>query len=373
MYCLTNRDFRDILDLVHLCNSHLGLKEMREAFLSAAKRVFRIQQANYFVKNIDLTGIDIAGAISLGIEKRYLQRYSQYYYRLDPWWQAMRSGKVIYKSDDTLPYPCTVNPEYYEDFLKPQGIHHSLVIFLRSRAKLVGVVGLFRPKDEPNFSKEKALEAYILAPHLANAMENITLLSQIKEERNLLQQANESHLPGTLLMDFELRPVYWNYKAKNSCLSLSQKRPNGANGVDVDKLSIPPEVLEDCLALKGLIQGGSQIKHPCRQRIAYAGENQRFRIRSSIIQQPFKGASTPCFLVSLEDSPKNDQDREEVIKETYYLTKRETEIIRHVSEGLTNQEIGEKLFVSRFTVKKHLEHIFEKTGVKNRVELARLI
>ena len=373
MHRLRNQDFRDILDLIHLCNSHLGLTEMREAFLSAVERVFRVQRANFFVSNTDLKGIDINSTVSLGIEKRYLERYSQYYYRYDPWWSAMRSGKVVYKTDDALPYPCSVNPEYYEDFLKPQGIHHSLVIFLRSRAKLLGVVGLFRPKGESNFSEEDALKAHILAPHLATAMESITLLSQIEEERNLLRRANELPLLGTLLMDFELRPVYWNSKAKESCLSLSQKRPNGANGVDGDKLPIPPEILEDCLALKGLIQAGSQIASPCRQRIVYAGENQRFRIESSIAKQPLYGASTPYFLVSLEDTSENDKVREEIIKETYYLTKREMEIIRCVSEGLTNQEISEKLFVSRFTVKKHLENIFEKTGVKNRVELTRVI
>lgn len=43
-----------------------------------------------------------------------------------------------------------------------------------------------------------------------------------------------------------------------------------------------------------------------------------------------------------------------------------------VGQGLTNQEIADRLFISLFTVKKHLGTIFSKTGVTNRVRLVRL-
>ena len=39
-------------------------------------------------------------------------------------------------------------------------------------------------------------------------------------------------------------------------------------------------------------------------------------------------------------------------------------------DGLTNREIGERLFISEKTVGTHLEHIFGKLGVHNRVEAA---
>lgn len=57
----------------------------------------------------------------------------------------------------------------------------------------------------------------------------------------------------------------------------------------------------------------------------------------------------------------------------YGLTKRELEIIRLVEAGMPNQGIAEKVFVSYDTVKKHLYHIFQKTGVSNRFELARFL
>lgn len=52
------------------------------------------------------------------------------------------------------------------------------------------------------------------------------------------------------------------------------------------------------------------------------------------------------------------------------LTPREKEIVHHVCGGLKNKEIAEALHITAGTVKVHLMHIFEKTGVKDRFELA---
>ena len=55
------------------------------------------------------------------------------------------------------------------------------------------------------------------------------------------------------------------------------------------------------------------------------------------------------------------------------LTKREMEILKLVAEGLTNEEIGRKLFISEKTVKTHLTNIFDKLKVNNRFKAALLL
>ena len=52
------------------------------------------------------------------------------------------------------------------------------------------------------------------------------------------------------------------------------------------------------------------------------------------------------------------------------LTPTERRVVELVVEGLTNAEIGERMFVSTATVKSHLNHIFDKLGVTNRRQLA---
>jgi len=50
------------------------------------------------------------------------------------------------------------------------------------------------------------------------------------------------------------------------------------------------------------------------------------------------------------------------------LTPREHEILTLIAAGLSNREIGERLFVSENTVKTHSSRVFEKLGVNRRVQ-----
>jgi two-component system, NarL family, nitrate/nitrite response regulator NarL len=54
------------------------------------------------------------------------------------------------------------------------------------------------------------------------------------------------------------------------------------------------------------------------------------------------------------------------------LTEREREIVRLVSEGLSNKEVGRQLNISDGTIKVHLHHVYQKLAISNRTALAAL-
>jgi predicted ATPase/DNA-binding CsgD family transcriptional regulator len=54
------------------------------------------------------------------------------------------------------------------------------------------------------------------------------------------------------------------------------------------------------------------------------------------------------------------------------LTPTELDVVRLVVDGLSNPQVGSRLFMSRGTVKTHLSHVYAKLGVANRTELAAL-
>src|SRR5215208_2898373 len=55
------------------------------------------------------------------------------------------------------------------------------------------------------------------------------------------------------------------------------------------------------------------------------------------------------------------------------LTERQAELALLVAQGLSNNEIGERLGIAPATVKKHLEQVYNRLGVSNRTQLAVLM
>ena len=51
------------------------------------------------------------------------------------------------------------------------------------------------------------------------------------------------------------------------------------------------------------------------------------------------------------------------------LTRREREIAELVASGLSNREIGSRLFISKRTVDAHVDHIFGKLEISSRIQL----
>ncbi|PWU57651.1 LuxR family transcriptional regulator, partial [Micromonospora globispora] len=59
---------------------------------------------------------------------------------------------------------------------------------------------------------------------------------------------------------------------------------------------------------------------------------------------------------------------EPAVDELAVLTAREREVLAAVAEGLTNKEIGQRLFISERTIGVHVSHIFDKLQVRTRVQ-----
>lgn len=60
----------------------------------------------------------------------------------------------------------------------------------------------------------------------------------------------------------------------------------------------------------------------------------------------------------------------EDIKHTFSLTSREIDVIKSISEGLTNKEISERLYVTEGTVKNYITEILSKLELRDRTQIA---
>lgn len=75
---------------------------------------------------------------------------------------------------------------------------------------------------------------------------------------------------------------------------------------------------------------------------------------------------SPELLESLAESMRSSQSS---LSNQEALSAREAEILIGICRGLSNQEIGDELFISKRTVDKHRANIMEKTGCKNTANL----
>lgn len=78
------------------------------------------------------------------------------------------------------------------------------------------------------------------------------------------------------------------------------------------------------------------------------------------------GANEYLFRLTAENGMSDD----EMLRQHFHLTQRESEVLLWIAKGKSNRDIGEILGLSARTVTKHLEQIYVKLGVENRASAA---
>ncbi len=65
-----------------------------------------------------------------------------------------------------------------------------------------------------------------------------------------------------------------------------------------------------------------------------------------------------------------EQKKNRLSQKDFDISEREMDVLKLVADGLSNEEIAEKLYISKFTVKNHIASLISKLAVKDRVQMA---
>ena len=258
--------------------------------------------------------------------------------------------------------------KFYKDFLYPQGCVHGLQINLRSKTKTDACIGLFKSEETGGFSSRDLAITMVLVPYLTATLKHVELVASLAAERDIQRAVAQNLQSGVIILDDSMSIIHVNERARKLLWMPDSFDTNGyelANNAD----SILPGIKEDCLFLRNIVQNKPfQSTAMPVSRTLKLGSGTKCAVSSRVLPDDFATVNPPLYIVEINEV-RDGAARTEFLREAYRLTRREIEIAEHVCDGFANAQIAARLFIDETTVKKHVQHIFDKTGVNSRTAL----
>lgn len=180
--------------------------------------------------------------------------------------------------------------------------------------------------------------------------------SAISDLDLILSSLVESLQQGVLVVSRNLRPVYWNVRAKRLCRTLV--------GTEFSLSELPVTVSEVC---HRLIKGNRPTNQPLVMECQVSdAQTIRITVRWLNLLSSHKTAgsvtsdSTPYILVFLENCSEALREELRIERKKYDLTEREAEVWMLLRQEYTYQEIAKMLQISLNTVKTHVKNAYAK-------------
>jgi len=377
---LTGKDYRDILNLVYLANRCEDIESFINTLFPSIMQVFHAECATFQLIKGYPQHIKIVESRSfrtdshnLYEDKFYPILYKDSFYQYSPLLkQAISSPKTILKFGDSISFRAWERSDFYNNFMLPQHLYWELFLTLRWKNKLEGMITLWRSKKQLDYEDREVIKAAMLASHFGVAVHNICLISQINTRENHSLSADEANSEGLLWLDHKFTPSFFNAEARNICLQLLGRMPYNTSDLEKGEFSIPSCIIKDCSDLLDLLKAEEQPILSPKERTVFTGSGKKFRIECSLIWKADQINSMPNFMVTLSDLS-DEKKLETTLQARFQLSRRELDVIYYLTRGLSDDEIGEKLCISRQTVHTHTKNIYKKLGVKSRIELYRRV
>jgi DNA-binding CsgD family transcriptional regulator len=179
----------------------------------------------------------------------------------------------------------------------------------------------------------------------------------------LTEILNQRCPPGVILFDSKGVLRYANQDARDLLLSLRW----GDQEKDKQRFYLPSE-------LAGFVD--KMVKEPIQDSpfnepflhsaVISSSWGIPISLRGFLLRPSEKGNGHHQFLVLVELIAESREINLPQIQKRFTLTDRETEVLKWVGAGCSNQEISEKLFISIYTIKDHIKHLKSKLGVPSR-------
>ncbi|MBK5480951.1 hypothetical protein JFV29_03225 [Peribacillus sp. TH16] len=343
---LSRKDYEDIHRVLH--ETMVSPDMYRRQVLQALSLTFGYDKSIFWISESNGHLVD---PTNHNIHDHIIDLYCSQYYQMDILYpmnikEKMRCKQVIAINDvmSTFKYEKSL---YYQSFMKEYGFYDELGVYLVHQAKLLGAIGLVRYEHEEPFNAKDTFKLEILAKSISFSLANFLLLEEIGAQKKTLEMLSNASSTGQILFNSAMTIYHANSAAKEIC-SIHFASQVIRNPVQ----QFLQEVIWKENWKLGLI---SKILLPTRQEVTI------YIMKADISKDHYAA------YLSLSD----EKEVHHLIEEK--LTTKERDILAYITKGYTNEEVSKELFISVNTVKRHLQNIYRKLGVKNRTSLSYLV
>jgi len=238
----------------------------------------------------------------------------------------------------------------YNEFFRPLDTEYQMTASMAPQWPFVIDIALNRRRRD--FSERDRLLLNLVRPHLVQAYQNAQAVTQMQQEATLLQQAVEVSGQGIVVLTRDGRVRLMTQQAR---AWLTEYFGNPSR--QADHL---PETLRAWITHQERQFGQADDTPLPRTPLAVERNGARLVVRATCARP------NHCLLLL--------EERQTAVQpasfESFGLTRREAEVLHWVAQGKSNAAIGTILEISVETVRKHLQHIFDKLGVETRTAAA---
>jgi DNA-binding CsgD family transcriptional regulator len=284
--------------------------------------------------------------------------YAQYYFSTDPLQKVLQGLNPWMLHGASMPnWKEYLASAAYHECATRQGIDNFIHLRLKDcgmyDAGMVGVM-VARTFRQPDFDERERLLIGSLVPALEAFVRRNERLDERLRVQQFVEVLFESHQRPTVVLDCRGGFV-WASERAEALLSI---RENGRKRV--------PEVLEKAARELGALVAdknewivpSAAVAIPGKDGVAIPADLRLARTRN--------GAR---FVVAELEDPEVSPCLAEIAAR-YRLTKSETQVLHLLSGGLSDRQIGRRLFVAPSTIHSHVNHILRKLAVNSRIQAA---
>jgi DNA-binding CsgD family transcriptional regulator len=239
----------------------------------------------------------------------------------------------------------------YNELLKPLGFAHEVSSLFADSAGLWGGMDFIRRADAPDFGPREVRLLKRVAPHVGAGLKAAALRSRATSAHG------DPDVPGVLNLDREGRVLSHTPAARRLLEDLHPAwRENDP----------PVPVRMVAGALRRALSPESDLDLALVPRVRVRGRSGRWIALYGSLTESSSGRPGETVVVI---EPAKPEEVAWLNAAAYGLSPREEAAVKLVARGLSTRQIAATLFISEYTVQRHLQNAFEKVGVKSRREL----